>query len=1251
MNIASQISAKDIELLNETDFRELIDNLLHAETSNSREYVIYLSVPSKENTADDAEDGRLILDNKFTVNQFITHHKTFFQIKAYDIQPKECANEIVRTINGREEIKPKIKQAIEDGYSYVWYIKKNLSPRMRNQRIAKTKESFAKHDIHNVEVQLIDADGLKNWVNKFPSLIAYVKFCIKKQDSNGIQWLEQCPEYKTPYKSSEAMFKFADEVLNYVSDPDSTDAIRIIGNSGIGKTHFIINTLSRDEYIKIQCLYINCSYHGDISNIITLVNHYKYSRCILVLDNCSLENHKEIQKQKAELASFKLISIDSNLEGGSYPEYRLIQITSDNQVETVKKILDTVIIGNHREMYLNSLAEYCYGYPLLANTINLAINKHGLDDLDISKLVDKITINKWLFGKDSELSKDNVKRIIVGLSFFSYIRFTDNSTKFGESEKKSADDQFKFLTRHFFDNIPQREFRGICRRLIERGFLEEKGTLIAVKPLPLAAYMIRNAIDTNAIDLNDDFRLVLQELNGSISPSIKALELPLMLQLEKIVTSGLSDVINIVNVVFGEKSPFSMAENLFTVRGSLILRHLANIDPKLTVKLIQNIITLLSHDDLLKISGQTRRNIIWALQTLCYGNTFSKAVKLLLRFAGAENESISNNATGQFTHLFQLYLPGTQASYKERVNIINWGVNHQDQQCFIPVLIKAIARAFYRGGVMGNPRSSQDTKHLNEYQPKTKKEILDYWISLLEVLTNNFNVFPADGIYKVFNNSILSTLLETGQFEYVDKFIELFQMSSLFAPYSELINTLKRLKEHNKDIDISKIDDLLNMLQPTDLIGRIQTQIISPSYGFGEHALSEKDRCVLKIAQELLELSETGDCYKLLINSDSWVISELGMKIGEIDSKRAQQIFYEIIDKFDLSNIKVSFISGILWGINDQFFINECFKVLATRDCIDFIFNLSANIRINKDIFTILLTLKNKSNLSSDYFSKLNFSQVPSLERKWFVNKLQELDSVGIYKIIDLLNMNQTEMQPAEWLDYAEQLLKTNVFLICNQSNADYPLYAVLVKLIELKEDMVEQISSQLNDYCVKMLHGYPATHYWHNLFSILINKAYTVIWNKYLGELFLQDWQGCFFVRNILNLNLLCDSDDRSKLLLEWCRHNKDRKAHILMARNIVIFDENDQCIPFVINLIKSFNEDAELLDAINSRMNEYSWQGDVSNYYLKCLTQLENMQRNLIDNDFVLVWIDEARQNFKKQYELRKKEEDEFKLIARSY
>ena len=97
-----------------------------------------------------------------------------------------------------------------------------------------------------------------------------------------------------------------------------------------------------------------------------------------------------------------------------------------------------------------------------------------------------------------------------------------------------------------------------------------------------------------------------------------------------------------------------------------------------------------------------RSNIVATLSKLCFNDQyFNRAGKLLFRLALAENKEYSNNATGQFTQLFQLYLPGTEASYTQRIHLLNWCLECTSDS--LDLILGAIRnalklRGFFRGG-------------------------------------------------------------------------------------------------------------------------------------------------------------------------------------------------------------------------------------------------------------------------------------------------------------------------------------------------------------------------------------------------------------------------------------------------------------------------------------------------------------------------------------------------------------------------
>ena len=105
----------------------------------------------------------------------------------------------------------------------------------------------------------------------------------------------------------------------------------------------------------------------------------------------------------------------------------------------------------------------------------------------------------------------------------------------------------------------------------------------------------------------------------------------------------------------GTKGPFGNAEVLNTNQGSRLFRSLVEVNPQATSEALYRIYYANPVEELKKVV-QGRRNLIWALEKLCFWeNTFEKSAKVLAYFALAENEPmIANNATSQLIQLFRV---------------------------------------------------------------------------------------------------------------------------------------------------------------------------------------------------------------------------------------------------------------------------------------------------------------------------------------------------------------------------------------------------------------------------------------------------------------------------------------------------------------------------------------------------------------------------------------------------------------------
>ena len=135
-----------------------------------------------------------------------------------------------------------------------------------------------------------------------------------------------------------------------------------------------------------------------------------------------------------------------------------------------------------------------------------------------------------------------------------------------------------------------------------------------------------------------------------------------------------------------------------------------------------------SREQLLEV-GPGRRNLIWALEKLCFWqDTFHIAAPLLLAFAAAENESWGNNATNQFLQLFHVFLSGTQAPPDLQLTVVDValsGGNDEQKNLAVKALGAALRNGQFTrtGGVESQGSRSPQT----DWRPKQWSEVFNYW--------------------------------------------------------------------------------------------------------------------------------------------------------------------------------------------------------------------------------------------------------------------------------------------------------------------------------------------------------------------------------------------------------------------------------------------------------------------------------------------------------------------------------------------
>jgi bacterioferritin (cytochrome b1) len=169
--------------------------------------------------------------------------------------------------------------------------------------------------------------------------------------------------------------------------------------------------------------------------------------------------------------------------------------------------------------------------------------------------------------------------------------------------------------------------------------------------------------------------------------------------------------------------------------GSKLLDRFVHLVPDATMEHMDRLLSGKTVDELVAFETG-RRNTIWALEKLVFRHeTFDSAARLLLKLGAAENENYLNNASGQFTGLYQLYLSGTEATPEEKLVVLDDGLAHADERVR-KLCVDALDRMLetWHFSRSGGSEHIGAGEALQDWQPTIYGEIFDYYRAALSRL-------------------------------------------------------------------------------------------------------------------------------------------------------------------------------------------------------------------------------------------------------------------------------------------------------------------------------------------------------------------------------------------------------------------------------------------------------------------------------------------------------------------------------------
>ncbi len=292
-------------------------------------------------------------------------------------------------------------------------------------------------------------------------------------------------------------------------------------------------------------------------------------------------------------------------------------------------------------------------------------------------------------------------------------------------------------------------------------------------------------------------------------------------------------------------------------------------------------------EDRLRIKGEARREVLGTLVRLAWSSsTFNDAVKSLALLAEAENETWSNNASGEFIGRYQMFLGGTEVPYLDRLSLLD-ELLREERPSLARLAVKALAQAGDRHFSRMQSDAASETLAEKEWQPRSVTEQLECIrsaiIKLISIVQYGFDDLQGDLVVAARNFSAIlrDPVLQENVIPYFDAIREAYPAAR--EPLRRIIaNILRNEQRYRKELPFKQIESLKKLharFEDKSLAARLQQYV-------GQPAWEEEEQVDLTpLADELLSVSDAlAENWRWLTSGDAADAWRLGQALASIDT-------------------------------------------------------------------------------------------------------------------------------------------------------------------------------------------------------------------------------------------------------------------------------------------------------------------------------------------------------------------------------
>ena len=1034
---------------------------------------------------------------------------------------------------------------------------------------------------------------------------------------------------------------------------DTEQDIRFLGLSGLGKTRITFESFKNiNEDALFNWLY--CDYQLSEETKITeslnkLFNDTK--NCyIIVIDNCHLAFFRKVLQLKFEKGNkSKIISIYNQPEEEYYNKINSVDYITLS-INDLDSVVDKII--KSRFPYFNepqqkTIKEFSEGIPLMA--VLLAENMKTENNMGL--LSDKELLDK-LLSFENEIEKE----ILKSCSLFKYIGYEEEMKKQVDYIVTNSN-----ITPISGDNASKlSSFEKVFLKYKRREIFEVNGRFFSIRPRPLALYLAEEWINQC---LQDRIVRIVEEMKDADNVIGRSLVEPLCQQIKYLGYNSKAQYI--IENLTKANAPFHNAEVINTELGSRLFRSFVEVNPVAVADCLWSVFGGITTKQLQQIE-EGRRNLVWTLEKLCFDiRTYEKGMKLMLMFGSAENETLGNNATNEFIRLFKIYLPGTQASLFERLEILKWGIGQAQYKELSLKALKSALDTIHFSYMCGAER--QGIKHLDHYQPSTNEEIFKYWNGCLNLIQSEIlSDSPYSQLCEEIIEDCVAGICRSGAGHIILPIIKAICEKKIYD-WEEMLDSLWWIKNHahlNPDM-LNEVSRMIDALTKTDFVSRFKevgnkNRDHGNDLKFAERIAKQKE-LYEQLANEFVkaEINKT-DTLMQLYQIDNNYTHPFGYTIAKLfdgDSDKTHWFINTSIECFhSLNNFYPSLLFDFARGISEDAYDYLVSTLMTDDKCSFLLFPIMANHGVSLSQTQSLFELvKNKKVPVEHLLNYWRYSIViPSSSEKEiidFFSKVIECNDNGFNIVISMLNnllFFNKEKECSKIIDYiiSEFLHRNNnpsVFLLNNDyleiinhilshyHRADLAKFINQI-IIELSQSPDCHLSS---DYRVEHLYSTLLDNYFsdiaQNLLPALIsNNPFTSLAFQFL-----------LAPKEYGDLSHKLFQEKNIEIILDFCEQESVAQERIM---RIVPAIQDGQFSPFVISLLDKYGNNTDMLSSLGANIGSFSFVGSLIPLYesrKKTISTLLNHfnptvvdwakhQLNQLDRDIALEKQKEAEDKF---------------------